>query len=239
MYKRVVLKLSGEALKSSGNEIISPQTVNEIAKEIADIAKLGTQVIIVVGAGNIWRGKIGEQLGMDRAQADYMGMLGTIMNSLALQDALEAVECPTRVMTALPVDPIAEPYIRRRALRHLEKGRVIILAGGTGSPYFSTDTTAALRAAELGAEVILMAKNGVEGVYDKDPRKHTDAQMYQKLTHLEIIEKNLEVMDLTAATMCKDNGLDIVVFNMNKTGNIAKAIKRSKIGTTVRGTQNE
>jgi uridylate kinase len=237
MYKRVVLKLSGEALKGHNEYGIDPMTVNEIAKEINEVKKLGTQIIIVCGGGNFWRGVTGEQLGMDRAQADYMGMLGTIMNSLALQDALEAAGAPTRVMTALTVDQVAEPYIRRRALRHLEKDRIIILAGGTGSPYFSTDTTSALRGAELDAEVILMAKNGVDGVYDKDPRKHDCAVMLEKITHLDVVKKRLMVMDLTAATMCKDNDLDIVVFNMNVKGNIKKAVLKNKIGTTISGAE--
>lgn len=235
MYERVVLKLSGEALRGNGIYGIDPKTVKDIATEIKEVKTLNTQIAIVVGAGNLWRGKTGEELGMDRAQADYMGMLGTIMNSLALQDALESVGIPTRVMTALPIPSVAEPYIRRRALRHLEKGRIVILAGGTGSPYFSTDTTAALRAAELEAQVILMAKNGVDGVYDKDPRKFADAIKFDKLTHQEVLERGLQVMDLTAATMCKDNNLDIVVFNMNERGNIKKAINQEKIGTTVHG----
>ena len=235
MYRRVVLKLSGEALKGNGIYGIDPKTVLGIAQEIKEARATGVQIAIVVGAGNIWRGKTGEELGMDRAQADYMGMLGTIMNSLALQDALESIGTSTRVMTALPVDPVAEPYIRRRAINHLDKGRVIILAGGTGSPFFSTDTTAALRAAELDAQVVLMAKNGVDGVYNKDPKKHKDATMHDKLTHRTMIEQQLEVMDLTAATMCSDNHLDIVVFNMNVRGNIKKAILQEKLGTTISG----
>jgi len=235
MYKRVVLKLSGEALKGDGIYGIDPKTVLMVAKEIKEAKETGVQIAVVVGAGNIWRGITGEALGMDRAQADYMGMLGTIMNSLALQDALESIGTPTRVLTALPVDPVAEPYIRRRAVRHLEKGRVIILAGGTGSPFFSTDTTAALRAAELDAQVVLMAKNNVNGVYNKDPQKNKDAVMYSKLTHTNIIEQKLQVMDLTAATMCSDNNLDIVVFNMNIEGNIKKAILKKVLGTIISG----
>ncbi len=194
---------------------------------------LGVEVAVVVGAGNLWRGKTGEELGMDRAQADYMGMLGTIMNSLALQDALEGHNVATRVMSALPTSAVAEPYIRRRALRHFEKGRVIILAGGTGSPYFSTDTTAALRAAELNCDVILMAKNGVDGVYDKDPNIYKDAVKYDTLSHQQVLEKNLQIMDSTAASLCKDNNIDILVFDMNKEGNMIKAVKKEAIGTIV------
>lgn len=235
MYKRIVLKLSGEALKGDGIYGIDPKTVLNIAQEIKAAADTGVQIAIVVGAGNIWRGKTGEELGMDRAQADFMGMLGTVMNSLALQDALESIGVTTRVMTAIPVDTVAEPYIRRKALSHLEKGRVIILAGGTGSPFFSTDTTAALRAAELDAEVVLMAKNGVDGVYDKDPNLHTDAILHTDLTHRNLIERRLMVMDLTAATMCSDNDLSIVVFDMNVKGNIKKAVLKNKIGTTISG----
>jgi len=233
MYKRVILKLSGEALKGDGSYGIHPITVKKIATEIKDIHALGVEVGIVVGAGNLWRGKIGEELGMDRAQADYMGMLGTIMNGLALQDALESIDVPTRVMTVLPVSAVAEPYIRRRAIRHFEKGRVVILSGGTGSPFFSTDTAASLRAAELNAEVILMAKNGIEGVYDKDPKKHDDAKLYKRISQNELLIKNLQVMDQTAASMCTENKLNIIVFNMNKHGNIKKAVSQKPIGTLV------
>ncbi|CCV63852.1 Uridylate kinase [Alteracholeplasma palmae J233] len=233
MYNRVLLKLSGEALKGANAYGIDPKTVNEIAKEITEIKDLGVEIAIVVGAGNLWRGKTGEELGMDRAQADYMGMLGTIMNALALQDALEAAGTATRVMTALPIAAVAEPYIRRRALRHLSKGRVIILAGGTGSPYFSTDTAAALRGAELDVNAILMAKNGVEGVYDKDPRKFSDALLLERLSHTRILEERLEVMDSTAASLCRENNIDILVFNMNKPGNMKKAVLKEKIGTVV------
>lgn len=234
MYQRVILKLSGEALKGNGNYGIHPVTVKGIAMEIKDVYDMGIDVGIVVGAGNLWRGKIGEELGMDRTQADYMGMLGTIMNSLALQDALESVGVPTRVMSVLPVSAVAEPYIRRRALRHFEKRRVIIFSGGTGSPYFSTDTAAALRAAELNADIILMAKNGVEGVYDKDPNKHLDATMYTELSQEEVLQKKLAVMDQTAASMCRENKIDILVFNMNQHGNIKKAVMQEPIGTLVK-----
>lgn len=234
MYQRVILKLSGEAMKGDTNYGIDPKTVNSIASEIKDIFDLGTEIGVVIGAGNLWRGATGEELGMDRAQADYMGMLGTIMNGLALQDALESIGVPSRVMSALPISEVAEPYIRRRALRHLEKGRVVIFVGGTGSPFFSTDTAAGLRAAEIGAKVILMAKNGVEGVYDRDPRVHDDAELYRTLSLQEVLEKRLLVMDSTAASICKDNEIDIVVFDMNKHGNIKKATMGTKIGTLVK-----
>lgn len=233
MYQRVILKLSGEALKGNGTYGINPKTVKNIATEIKEIYELGVQIGIVVGAGNLWRGKIGEELGMDRAQADYMGMLGTIMNGLALQDALESVAVPTRVMTLLPISAVAEPYIRRRAIRHFEKGRVLIFSGGTGSPFFSTDTAAALRAAELNADIILMAKNGVEGVYDKDPRKHDDATMFTELSQEEVLMKKLAVMDQTAASICRENKIDILVFNMNNYGNMKKAVLQESIGTLV------
>jgi uridylate kinase len=234
MYQRVILKLSGEALKGNGTYGINPATVKNIATEIKEIYELGVQIGIVVGAGNLWRGKTGEELGMDRAQADYMGMLGTIMNGLALQDALESAMVPTRVMTVLPVSAVAEPYIRRRAMRHFEKGRVLIFSGGTGSPFFSTDTAAALRAAELNADIILMAKNGVEGVYDMDPRKHSDAVMYQSVTQQMVLEKNLQVMDQTAASICRENKINILVFNMNLHGNIKRAVMQEQIGTLVK-----
>lgn len=234
MYKRILLKLSGEALKADSASIIDPETVKGIALQIKQIYDLGTEIGIVVGGGNIWRGKIGEELGMERAQADYMGMLATIMNGLSIQDALEAMGVPTRCMTALPIDTVAEPYIRRKAIRHLEKGRVCIFAGGLGSPYFSTDTACVLRATEIGAEIVLMAKNGTEGVYDSDPRKNPNAHMYQELTFNEILEKGLAVMDSTAASLCRDNKLPLIVFNMNKDGNILKAVKGENIGTKVK-----
>mgnify|MGYP000949762508 CR=1 FL=1 len=234
MYQRVILKLSGEALKGNGTYGIHPTTVKGIATEIKELYKLGVEVGIVVGAGNLWRGKTAEELGMDRAQADYMGMLGTIMNGLALQDALESIEVPTRVMTVLPVSAVAEPYIRRRAMRHLEKGRVLIFSGGTGSPFFTTDTAAALRAAELNADVILMAKNGIEGVYDKDPRKHKDAIMFKEVSQDQVLRDKLDVMDSTAASICRENKINILVFNMNEKGNIKKAVLGETIGTLVK-----
>ena len=234
MYQRVILKISGKALKGNGTYGIHPITVKKIATEIKEIYKLGVQVGIVVGAGNLWRGKTGEELGMDRAQADYMGMLGTIMNGLALQDALESLDVPTRVMTVLPVSAVAEPYIRRKAMRHFEKGRVLIFSGGTGSPFFSTDTAAALRAAELNADIILMAKNGIEGVYDKDPRKFADAKMYDTISQIDVLKQKLEVMDQTAASICSENKIDILVFNMNVDGNMKKAVRKEQIGTLVK-----
>ena len=234
MYKRILLKLSGEALKANSNAIIDPETVKGIAAQIKQIYDLGTEIGIVVGGGNIWRGKIGEELGMERAQADYMGMLATIMNGLSIQDALEGMGVPTRCMTALPIDTVAEPYIRRKAIRHLEKGRVCIFAGGLGSPYFSTDTACVLRATEIGAEIVLMAKNGTEGIYDSDPRKNPNAHMYSELTFNEILEKGLAVMDSTAASLCRDNKLPLIVFNMNKDGNILRAVKGENIGTKVK-----
>jgi len=233
MYPRVIIKLSGEALKGDGMYGIHPITVKRIATEIKDIHALGVDVGIVVGGGNLWRGKTGEELGMDRAQADYMGMLGTVMNSLALQDALESVDVPSRVMTVLPISTVAEPYIRRRAMRHFEKKRVLIFAGGTGTPYFSTDTAAALRAAELDAPIILMAKNGVDGVYDKDPKKHDDASMYASLTQEDILVKKLGIMDQTAASICHENKIDVIVFNLNTSGNMKKAVLKEPIGTKV------
>lgn len=233
MYPRVIIKLSGEALKGDGLYGIHPVTVKKIATEIKEIHALGVDVGIVVGGGNLWRGKTGEELGMDRAQADYMGMLGTVMNSLALQDALESIQVPSRVMTVLPISTVAEPYIRRRAMRHFEKKRVLIFAGGTGTPYFSTDTAAALRAAELDSPIILMAKNGVDGVYDKDPKKHDDATMFDALTQEDLLVKKLGVMDQTAASICHENKIDVIVFNLNTSGNMKKAVLEEPIGTKV------
>ena len=234
MYKRILLKLSGEALKGETSYGIDPATVSIIARQIKDVHDLGVEIGIVVGGGNIWRGKTAEGLGMDRAQADYMGMMATIMNALAIQDALEHIGVPSRVMTALQVDAVAEPYIRRRAMRHLEKNRVCIFAGGLGNPYFSTDTACVLRATEIEAEVVLMAKNKVEGVYDSDPRTNPNAKMFSELTFADILAKNLAVMDSTAASLCKDNKMQLIVFNMNTEGNILKVVKGEKIGTLVK-----
>lgn len=231
-YKRIILKLSGEALAGEQRFGIDPQTLEIIAEQIKELHNLGVQVAIVVGGGNIWRGVAGSSQGMDRATADYMGMLATVMNSLALQDALEKVEVSTRVQTAIEMRQVAEPYIRRRAIRHLEKGRVVIFAAGTGNPYFSTDTTAALRAAEIEAEVILMAKK-VDGVYDSDPIKNAAAKKFTDLEHIDILNKGLNVMDSTAASLCMDNNIPIIVFNLTKKGNILKVALGEKIGTYI------
>lgn len=234
MYHRILLKLSGEALKGETEFGIDPKTVAEIAQQIKDVYDLGVEIGIVVGGGNIWRGKTAETMGMDRAQADYMGMLATVMNGLAVQDALEHLSVPTRVMTALSINQVAEPYIRRKAISHLGKGRVCIFVGGLGSPYFSTDTACVLRATEIEADVVLMAKNGTEGVYDSDPKTNPNAKLYSEITFSEILSKNLAVMDSTAASLCKDNKKQIIVFNMNKNGNIVRAVKGEKIGTLVK-----
>ena len=232
-YKRVVLKLSGEALAGEAGHGINPPEIRKVAEEIKEVHDLGVEIAIVVGGGNMWRGEAGAAMGMERAQADYIGMLGTVMNALALQDNLESVGVPTRVQTAIEMRQVAEPYIRRKAVRHLEKGRIVIFAAGTGSPYFSTDTTAALRASEIIADVILMAKNGVDGVYSADPRQDENAVKYDNLTHLDIINKGLNVMDTTASSLSMDNDIPLVVFNMNKHGNIKKVVVGENIGTTV------
>ena len=232
-YKRVVLKLSGEALAGEAGHGINPPEIHKVAEEIKEVHDLGVVIAIVVGGGNMWRGEAGAAMGMERAQADYIGMLGTVMNALALQDNLESVGVPTRVQTAIEMRQVAEPYIRRKAVRHLEKGRIVIFAAGTGSPYFSTDRTAALRASEINADVILMAKNGVDGVYSADPRQDENAVKYDNLTHLDIINKGLDVMDTTASSLSMDNDIPLVVFNMNKHGNIKKVVVGENIGTTV------
>lgn len=237
-YKRVVLKLSGEALGGDSYGI-NPEIVGIIADEIQDVIQLGVQVAIVVGGGNIWRGATGSAKGMDRTTADYMGMLATVINALALQDALEERGVPTRVQTAIEMRQIAEPYIRRRAVRHLEKGRVVIFASGTGNPYFSTDTTAALRALEIEADVILMAKRGVDGVYDSDPRLNPDAKMFETISYLDVLSQNLGVMDSTATSLCMDNDIPIIVFNFSERENIAKAICGAKLGTFVGGENHD
>lgn len=234
-YKRVVMKLSGEALAGDAGQGINPPEIRKVAEEIKEVHDLGVQIAIVVGGGNMWRGESGAQMGMERAQADYIGMLGTVMNALALQDNLESIGVPTRVQTAIEMRQVAEPYIRRKAMRHLEKGRIVIFAAGTGSPYFSTDTTSALRASEINADVILMAKNGVDGIYSADPRKDANAVKYDKLTHMEIINKVLQVMDTTASSLSMDNNIPLVVFNMNERGNIKKVVQGETIGTTVEG----
>lgn len=233
-YQRVLLKLSGEAL-GGDHYGINPEVVGVIADEVTKVMELGVQVAIVVGGGNIWRGATGSAKGMDRTTADYMGMLATVINALALQDALEERGMPTRVQTAIEMRQIAEPYIRRRAVRHLEKGRIVIFASGTGNPYFSTDTTAALRALEIEAEVILMAKRGVDGVYDSDPRNNPNATRYETITYLDVLSQNLGVMDSTATSLCMDNNIPIIVFNFDEPGSIEKAICGAKIGTFVGG----
>jgi len=233
--KRLIIKLSGEALSGKDGKSIDPIRVQEIAEEIKEAYDLGKfEIGIIVGGGNIWRGKTASEMGMERSSADYMGMIATIMNALALQNALEAMGVETRAMTSLNIPQVAEPYIRRKAISNLEKGMIVIFGGGTGNPYFSTDTTSALRAAEIGAKTILMAKNGTDGVYDKDPRSNKDAKKFGELTHHEVLENGLEVMDSTAAALCKDNGIEIVVFDMNIKGNIKRAALGEKIGTIIR-----
>lgn len=234
-YKRVVLKLSGEALAGTQGYGIDPVVVDSIARQIKDVIHTGLEVAIVVGGGNIWRGLSGSAKGMDRATADYMGMLATVMNSLALQDALEQCEVDTRVQTAIEMRQVAEPYIRRKAIRHLEKGRVVIFAAGTGNPYFSTDTTAALRAAEIEADVILMAKKNADGVYDSDPRLNPEAKKFKELEYIEVLKRGLGVMDSTATSLCMDNKIPIIVFSIDEPGNILKASLGQEIGTIVGG----
>lgn len=234
-YRRIVLKLSGEALSGKQGYGIEPTIMQSIASQVKEVAELGVEIAIVVGGGNIWRGKVGSEMGMDRATADYMGMLATIMNSLALQDSLENIGIPTRVQTSIEMRQVAEPYIRRKAIRHLEKKRVVIFAAGTGNPYFSTDTTAALRAAEIEAEVILMAKNNVDGVYTDDPKVNKDAQKYENLSFLEMLNEGLGVMDSTASSLCMDNDIPLIVFSITDEGNIKKVVLGETIGTTIRG----
>lgn len=229
-YKRVILKLSGEALAGISGFGLDFNVAKRIALEIKELVDMGVEVGTVVGGGNIWRGRSGE--GMDRTTADYMGMMATCINALALQDSLEQVGVKTRVQTAIEMKEIAEPFIRRRAMRHLEKGRVVIFAAGTGNPYFSTDTTAALRAAEIEADVILLAKK-VDGVYDKDPHKYADAKKYDTLSYIEVLEQGLQVMDSTATSLCMDNEIPILVFGLDEPGNIKRAMYGESIGTLV------
>ncbi len=231
-FKRVIIKLSGEALAGEQAFGLESNTLNSLADQIAEIAELGVEVAAVVGGGNIWRGVTGAKRGIDRATADYMGMLATVINALALQDVLENHGVDTRVMSAIEMREVAEPYIKRRAIRHLEKGRVVIFAAGTGNPFFSTDTTAALRAAEIEAEAILMAKK-VDGVYDSDPKLNPNAKRFDELTFLEVLNKGLKVMDSTAISLCMDNNIPIQVFNINERGNMMKAVLGEKIGTFV------
>ncbi|MCT3115158.1 UMP kinase [Leuconostoc lactis] len=234
-YKRVLMKLSGEALAGDKGQGIDLAVVSEIAQDLKEVHDLGTQIAIVVGGGNLWRGEPASKVGMERSRADYTGMLGTTMNALVLQDALERAGVDTRVQTAITMQQIAEPYIRGRAIRHLEKGRIVIFAAGTGSPYFSTDTTAALRANEINADAILMGKNGVDGVYDSDPNKNGDAVKFTELTHLDILQKGLKVMDSTASSLSMDNNMPLVVFNLNTPGNLKRVVLGENIGTTVTG----
>ncbi|WP_437182618.1 UMP kinase [Shouchella lonarensis] len=234
-YNRVVLKLSGEALAGEQGYGIDPIIIQSIAKQIKELIDLEVEVAIVVGGGNIWRGMAGSAKGMDRATADYMGMLATVMNSLALQDSLETMGVETRVQTSIEMRQVAEPYIRRKAIRHLQKKRVVIFAAGTGNPYFSTDTTSALRAAEIEAEVILMAKNNVDGVYSADPRVNKDAKKYDTLTYMDVLKDGLQVMDSTASSLCMDNDIPLVVFSITEEGNIKRAVLGEEIGTFVKG----
>ncbi len=234
MYKRVLLKLSGEALAANGSTF-NADVLQELASDIKTVVDQGVQVAIVVGGGNFIRGKMAVELGMDRTQGDHMGMLATIINALAIQSTLEGVGVDTRVQTSISMPEVAEPFIQRKAVRHLEKGRVVIFGGGTGLPFFSTDTTAALRASEIKADVILMAKNGVDGVYSADPKKDPSATRFDTLTYMDLLEKGLQVMDTTATSLCMDNNMEIMVFNMNQKGNIVKACMGEKIGTIIKG----
>lgn len=231
-YKRVLLKLSGEALMGDLGYGIDPNVIKHIASEIKAIVASEVELAIVVGGGNIFRGMKASARGMDRATADYVGMLATVMNALALQDGLEKAGVVTRVLSAMEISEVAEPYIRRRALRHLEKGRVIIFAGGTGNPYFTTDTAASLRAAEIGAEVLLKATK-VDGIYDRDPVGNPDAVKYDSLSYLDVLTQDLKVMDLTAITLCKDNNIPLIVFDLERPGNIERAVRGETIGTVV------
>jgi uridylate kinase len=233
-YRRVLLKLSGEALGGEGGMGISSEVVHNIARQIREVRNLGVQVVIVIGGGNIFRGVQGSERGIERATADYMGMLATIINALALQDALEKIGVATRMQSAISMAQVAEPFIRRRAVRHLEKGRIVIFAGGTGNPFFSTDTAAALRANEIGAEVILKATK-VDGIYDSDPLRNSKAKRYSQITYLEALQKQLKVMDSTAFSLCMDNKMPIIVFDLFKPHNIKRVVLGDEIGTVVTG----
>jgi uridylate kinase len=232
--RRVVLKFSGEALMGSQEFGIDPDVVSRLARDIGDVHREGIQVAIVIGGGNIWRGLSASTRGMDRAQADYMGILATVLNGLAIQDALERAGVETRVQTAIDMHQIAEPYIRRRAIRHMEKGRVVILAGGTGNPFFTTDTAAALRAAEIGADSVLMAKNGVDGVYSADPQIDPTAVRFDCITYQEVLERDLRIIDAAAITLCRDNNVPIIVFDVDHDGNIQRAARGENVGTLIR-----
>ena len=233
IFRRILLKFSGAALMGTREYGIAPERVESIASEVVDVHSLGLEIAIVVGAGNIYRGMAAAAEGMDRATADYAGMLATLLNALALQDVLERLGAHTRILSAIGVAEVAEPYIRRRGIRHLEKGRIVIFAAGTGNPFFTTDTAAALRALEVGADAILMAKHGVDGVYDADPRVEPAAELLPELTHLEAIERGLEVMDVTALSLCMENGLPIYVFELMD-GNIKRVLTGEKVGTIIR-----
>ncbi|PSL51219.1 uridylate kinase [Salsuginibacillus halophilus] len=237
-YQRVVLKLSGEALAGEAGYGIDANVLQSVASQIKEVIELGTEVAVVVGGGNIWRGMAGSSQGMDRATADYMGMLATVMNSLALQDSLESNDVETRVQTSIEMRQVAEPYIRRKAIRHLEKKRVVLFSAGTGNPYFSTDTTAALRAAEIEADVILMAKNKVDGVYDADPSVDANAKKYDELSYFDVLKDGLGVMDSTASSLCMDNDIPLLVFSLMEQGNIKRAVLGEDLGTIVRGNRS-
>ena len=234
-YTRIILKISGEALAGEKGTGIDPTVIKKLAHEIKLVHDMGVQIGVVCGGGNMWRGETGAKLGMERAQADYMGMLATIMNGLALQDGLETAGVPTRLQTSISMRQVAEPYIRRVAISHMEKNRVVIFGGGTGNPYFSTDTTAALRAAEINADVILMAKNGVDGVYTADPNLDPSAKKFAELTQLDMISKGLQVMDRTASSLSMDTHIPLIVFNVNTPGNIKRVVEGENIGTIIRG----
>ena len=231
-YKRVLIKLSGEALAGDDGFGINGDVIGQIASEVVDLHKLGAEIAIVVGGGNIHRGVAGATAGMDRSTSDYMGMMATVINCLALQDTIEKKGVYTRVQSAIHMQEVAEPYIRRRAMRHLEKKRIVIFAAGTGNPYFTTDTTAALRANEIGADVIMKATK-VDGIFDKDPMKHDDAVKFDKVSYIEVLNKGLKVMDSTAISLCMDNSMDIIVFNMFEHGNIQRVVNGEAVGTLV------
>lgn len=234
IYKKIVVKLSGEALADDGDKtILDKKLLKQIAKTIKGAVELGAEVSVVVGAGNIWRGRLAEKVGIERSTGDYMGMLGTIINALALQSAFEEEGMPTRVMSAIDVPQVCEPYIRRKAISHLDKGRVVIFAGGTGNPFFTTDSTATLRALDIGADAILMGKNGVEGVYDKDPRLNPDAALLEHLTFQEVVEKKLGVMDLTAVAMLETSPIRIHVYNMDDPDALLRILKGEKVGSII------
>lgn len=238
-YQRILLKLSGEALMGEQAFGIDPTVATGLAEQLGRVLQSGVQLGIVIGGGNIWRGLSAASKGMDRATGDYMGMIATVLNAMTLQDALEKQNVETRVMTAIEMRDVAEPYIRRRAIRHMEKGRVVILAAGTGNPFFTTDTAAALRALELDVDVLMMAKNRVDGVYSSDPRTNADATLYEHITHQEALEKNLRVMDASALALCRDNNLPIIVFDMSKNGTIDRLLNGESVGTLVSSTRNE